>query len=254
MKTLSYRLSSGLLAGILTIQGSCAFAAAADADTEPVQELGVVTVKSQTPTLFPYRKAWRAFEVFELHHQLAPRAPLRFVLALRDRQVDGASANALALNLVSDKAAIPIVLDAERRFSLPRDQQAWDDNADLIVNRKPGLYAGLPDIRTPGVPANARRLGDLRLQCEIAWAIVKDDAGILQRAALTVLGGPCHTSMARIGIRAPKRLIGATLVAGDRREQLDARRIIADGRFFAAPYHDSSWPDDTLVEFQYAPE
>lgn len=160
----------------------------------------------------------------------------------------------LALHLVSDNASLPIALDAERRFALPRDQQAWDDNADLIVNRKPGLYIGLPDIRTPGVPDNARRLGDLRLQCEIGWAIVKDDVGLLQRTAFAVLGGPCHTSMARIGVRAPRRLVGATLIAGERREPLDAKRIIANGRFFAAPYHDGSWPDDTLVEFQYAAE
>lgn len=253
MNTQSSRLARGLLAGILTFQALTALAAPA-AEEEPVQELGVVTVKSSTPTLFPYRKAWRAFEVFEQHHQLAPWAPLRFMLALRDRQVDGVSGNALALNLVSDKASTPVLLDAERRFTLPRDQQAWDDNADLVVNRKPGLYIGLPDIRTPGVPADARRLGDLRLQCEIAWAIVKDDVGILQRTALTVLGGPCHTSMARIGVRAPKRLSGVTLVAGERRESLDARRILADGRFFAAPYHDGSWPDDTLVEFQYVAE
>lgn len=77
MKSRLCQLSRGLLAGIGLIHSLSAFAAA---DTEPVQELGVVTVKSQTPTLFPYRKAWRAFEVFAQHHQLAPDASLRFVL------------------------------------------------------------------------------------------------------------------------------------------------------------------------------
>lgn len=249
MKTLS-------LIGVFLLEFALPAAIAAENPPVPaaeaVQELEAVTVTGhKDPAILPYRKALKALDAFDLHHALAPAAPPRFALRLRPRQVDPGG-EPLTLHLVGNETDMDIPLAADHSFSLPRDQKALDEGADLIANRKKGLYFGAPHIRSPGVPADARRLGDLRLECEMNWAVIKDEVNFVQRLAAEALGGLCHTSLARIGFRTPRALAAATLVAGERREALAANRIGKDGETFMPPLHDRSWPDDTLIEFVFA--
>jgi hypothetical protein len=45
----------------------------------------------------------------------------------------------------------------------------------------------MPDVRTPGVPATMRRLGDLRLECRVLVDIAKNYLGFLFRASINTL-------------------------------------------------------------------
>jgi len=58
-------------------------------------------------------------------------------------------------------------LDDDHSFSLPRDVEAADEGAYVKTNRKAKSFAWRVDIRSPRLPSNARRLGDLRLECTI---------------------------------------------------------------------------------------
>jgi hypothetical protein len=51
-------------------------------------------------------------------------------------------------------------------------------------------------------------------------------------------------------------LAGATLVSGGRREPLSPKLILANGLAYNInpALHDKSWSDNTLIEFEFAPE
>jgi len=232
-------------------------ALAAETQTKPeaeaIEELEVVTVNGVTdPAFLPYASALKALAAFDKHRALAPAAMPRFKLVLKQQTIDPSCA-ALALGLVGSEGAINIPLAADGSFTVPHETPLVGEGADLLLNRSRSLYRVFPDIRSPGVPGNARRLGDLRLECEMIWSYLKAELGLVTRTTLVALGGACHTGLATFTFRAPARLSGAALVFGDRREALTARRLPNNGLGYAPPLHDRSWPDDTLVEFESAP-
>lgn len=83
-------------------------------------------------------------------------------------------ADGLSLRLASDSVSIPITIDTDGRFAIPRSQAAYDADATFILNKKNGLFTYYPDIRTPGLPQNVRRLGDLRLECFVWQAVARE--------------------------------------------------------------------------------
>jgi hypothetical protein len=109
------------------------------------------------------------------------------------------------------------------------------------------------DIRTPGLRDNARRLGDLRLECKVSVAIAKKDVPFwLVAAANTVLltGDWCSklTGEAKgLSYLSPAELTAATLIQGERKLALTTNQ-----RNYTVPIGDPSWEDDALVELSYA--
>lgn len=159
----------------------------------------------------------------------------------------------LKLRIVGDNVNIEVPIAADLTFSVPRDDSAAKDDADLRLSTKKGLFRWRPDIHTAGIPLGTRRLGDLRLECEVRWAVDKFDASLIKLAYLVPLGGVCHTSRSRVFYSTNAPITGATLVSGSRRERLPVERLDAKDRArYAPPLHDQSWPDDTLVEFESA--
>jgi len=221
--------------------------ALAQENTEPVQQVAVSGTKD--PDWKSYRKMLDGLNAFDKYHALAPQADLRFIL--RPQKPD-LSISDLKLRIVGDSANIDVPIAADYTFALPRDDAAAKDDADLRLNSKKGLFRWRPDIHTAGLPAGTRRLGDLRLECEVRWAVDKFDASFLQLAYIVPLGGACHTSRSRVFFTTNAPFASATLVSGTRREKLpEVRMDAADHTRYAPPIHDSSWPDDTLVEFEY---
>jgi hypothetical protein len=94
-------------------------------------------------------------------------------------------------------------------------------------------------------------MGDLRLQCEMNWAFI--DIGAALRTAASPFGNPCQNNWLNIGFSAPRPLNSATLVSGKRRETLAQKHIRANGQTYTPPLSDQTWPDDTLIEFEFAP-
>jgi hypothetical protein len=235
---------------LLSISGAVLAGQSAETAAAPDQPVPTVAVTgTKDPDWKPYRKMLDGMNAFDKFHALAPQAELKFIL--RPQKPD-ATIDDLKLRIVGDHSSIDIPIAADSSFSLPRDESAAQDDADLRLNAKKGLFRWRPHIETAGLPPGTRRLGDLRLECEVRWAIDKFEASFLQLAYLVPLGGVCHTSRSRIFYGASSPILSATLVSGARREKLPAERMNRyDRTRYAPPLHDGSWPDDTLVEFEF---
>lgn len=221
-------------------------AGASSTTSEAPQVLEVSGVKD--PDWKPYRRMLKGLDAFdEFHQQLAPLADLRFVLRPNGAKISFAD---VTLRIAGPTTSIAIPVAADGTFVIPRSQAAADDNAEMVVNKKKNLLRWRPEIHTPHVPDNARRLGDLRLSCRVMWATEKDDMPFFQRTALATIGGPCTSSMVHLFFGTPRTLVSATLVEGERRLPLPLNK---DATGFAPPLHDAKWGNDALVLLEYVP-
>ena len=97
---------------------------------------------------------------------------------------------------------------------------------------------------------NMRRLGDLRLECEVRSAIAKADMNFVFRSAIaaaTLGRGVCQSAHMQMGFFAGKKIKDLTLVSGTRRQALTRFA----GPHYFPPVWDKSWPDDSLIEFRF---
>ncbi len=227
---------------------------------------------TRDPVNKSYRKMLNGMALFEKLHGLAPDASLRFKLLPRqlDTKMDG-----IVVEIVGGTVTIPVALAADRTFTLERDQQALDENAAVMPNRKASSMTWRTDIRTPGLPPNTRRLGDLRLECHVGM-----EAGLISNT-LPVIGlvtnliqgmlDFCNGSDVPYLFFSERPLFSVTMVAGTRREILSVDELYAGVSFgrtskadlaycdcqvlldrtYFLPLGDRSWPDDTLIEFEY---
>jgi hypothetical protein len=221
----------------------------------------------------PYRRMLAGMELFENRRHLAPQAELRFKLLPRRADTD---MRMVDLELVGDSFARPVTLAADNTFALERHPRALKENASVRPNRKAGTMTWRADIRTPGLPPGTRRLGDLRLECEVGM-----EAGLISNRRPFPFGwmealfreGPkyCHGGAPRYLYFAERALWSVTLVSGERHEVLPVDRLYGGAtrdptwkddlpycdcevlmdRAYFLPLGDASWPDDTLVHFEY---
>ncbi|MGW8390670.1 hypothetical protein [Pseudoduganella sp. HUAS MS19] len=221
-------------------------------DTTPSVEVQGV----KNPDMKSYRAVVAGLDAFEEHHALAPAVPeLRFRLAAREGQEQTAG-DALYLRIVGNGDPVPVPIARDGTFSLPRVQSAIDDDADLILNRKKGVLKGYPDIRTPGLPENVRRLGDLRLECQVMIAIAKKEMGLMMKLfvnTVTMTSNWCAMSFdkkkVRFSFRSLRPLEGAEIVDGGRRERIETSDFS-----YRSPIGESDWSNEARIELRYAPE
>ncbi|MDL2356863.1 MAG: hypothetical protein QFF03_16550 [Pseudomonadota bacterium] len=239
-------------------------AASAETAVQVVEVAGLRDVDEKR-----YRKIFKGMEVFEENHQLAPAASLRFRLYPRSKN---ASFAGLRVNLSRDGTNMPIALDDDHSFRLPKSADMAKDDALVTTNKKLGTYAWRVDIRTPGLPPNTRRLGDLRLECKVDMKgaelrqMIRDPSIM----ALVAVSDPCTFRTFTNPFFADRPVFNVTLVSGTRRESIasdwlygnstrvmpDAMYELVDWRYtrdrqYIPPIADSNWPDDTLLEFDY---
>jgi hypothetical protein len=233
----------------MLVLGSSIAGAHAQTETAAVPAAApLVEVSSvRNPALKSYRQMFKGVDAFQDHHQLAPATDLRFVLAADDNAV---RLDELTLRIAGDNTSIPVPLTKDGTFTPEKIQAAVDDNADIVSNKKKKLLHWHADIRTPNVPDHARRLGDLRLECEISWAVRQHEMSFVVRNGIKLVGGLCHSSHVTLHYQAPRALAAVTLVPGERREALAINK--KDPRIFTPPVVDTSWNDDTLIEYEYA--
>jgi hypothetical protein len=222
------------------------------AEASAVQSVKVSGVKD--PEIKSYRALVSGLDAFDKYRRLAPNAlELRFRLSSVSTN-SAINFQNLILQLRSDSTLIPVPVFADGTFLLPRNKEAEVENADLVLNKTKGQLRGRPEVRTPGVPENMRRLGDLRLECEVYFAIAKHEMNMLQRAAMataTLGSGPCQSKRMHMGFPANYTITALTLVSGDRRVALKPGVPNFSGRHYFPPNGDKEWPDDTLLEFQF---
>jgi hypothetical protein len=215
---------------------------------------GVVHVDAmKNPEMRSYRAIAAGLDAFDEFHALAPAVPkLLFSVRPRDGAVpDGQPQTA---RLSGDDFSLALPVDADGLFAMPRSQQAWDANAELIMDRKPRELRLWPWVRTPGLPENQRRLGDLRLECKVFVAIAKKEApfymvALANTALLTSDWCGFFKDQGRQWTeRVPAPLAGAVLREGDRRLALRVR-----GRKFELPIADAGWSNDAIIDLEFAP-
>jgi hypothetical protein len=218
-----------------------------------------------------YRRIVQGMDLFERRHGLAPNASLRFRLLPRSRETN---MEGIALSIASDTLTIPVPVAADNTFVLERSQRALDEDAVVVPNRRARTMTWCTDIRTPGLPPNTRRLGDLRLECLVGMEadLVSNTRSIAgQIARLITDVGYCEQRVPEYLFFAERALWNVTLIHGSRRESLSVDHLYAGisrapmtaselrycdcevllDRTYYAPLGDRSWPDDTLLAFEY---
>jgi hypothetical protein len=219
-----------------------------------------------------YRKMVQGMALFEKRHALAPQATLRYKVLPRKRDTDMSE---LSLQIVGERFRAAVPLGADHTFTLARYPQALKEDAIVHSERRARTLTWRAEIRTPGLPPNARRLGDLRLECEVGMEaeLVSQYPSALGRLFDLVSDSReyCSRSYVPYLFFAERPLFSVTLISGARRETLSVGQMyagVAHGRTTKAdlpycdcealldrayilPLGDRSWPDDTRVELEY---
>src|ERR1044071_5330193 len=148
----------------------------------------------------------------------------------KDDPVAVPSMRDIQLEVVGDSFAAPVALAPDNTFALERRAAALKENASVRPNRKAKTMTWRAEIRTPGLPPDTRRLGALRLECEVGM-----QAGLISNYRPLLFGlldpflreGPedCRRKEPRHRFFAERPIFGVTLVAGDRREALPLARL-----------------------------
>jgi len=269
----SRRTLSVCLTGFIVILVSAAAYAQRSAGGGKDSGVQTITVTAAgDPVDKSYRRMVLGMDLFERNRALAPDAQLRFKLLPRRKETDMSS---IRVEIVGETVEIPVKVASDNTFTLERIQKALDEDASVRPNRKAQTMTWRTEIRTPGLPPDTRRLGDLRLECAVGMEadLVSNRRSALQRIA--DLFGATRNYCSRIKPRyfffAERPLFSVTLSSGARRETLSADMLYASAldrpmskedfafcdcevlldRAYFLPLGDRSWPDDTRVEFEY---
>lgn len=229
----------------------------------------VTVVSTRDPVDKSYRKMVAGMDRFERLHALAPQATLRFQLLPRlpTTELDG-----ITMRVVGDSVSLPVEVAPDHTFTLERNARALAEDAALIASRKTSTLTWRVQVRSPGVPEGMRRLGDLRLECQVGVT-----AGLLSNNArlfawlgnlLTDPDNICGGADGNYLFFAERPVFGVTLHHGGRSTALPFDSMYAGGtqtaatlpfcdcqvlldRSYYAPIWDQRWPDDTLLAFDY---
>ena len=257
---------------IVLLSGSVCAADRQEKSPAGTTELPPVQVKAlREPVEKSYRKIVQGMDVFERRRNLAPNASLRFKLLPRHRDTN---MQGIALSIEGESVSIPVAIAPDNTFVLERSPQALREDAVVTPNRQARTLTWRTDIRTPGLPPNTRRLGDLRLECHIGMeaGLVSNARSIVAEMVRAVTdAGYCDQRVPEYFFFAERPLWSVMLVHGNRRAFLPvdymyagiSREAMTAGdlrycdcevlidRAYYAPLGDRSWPDDTLLVLEY---
>lgn len=239
----------------------------AQAPQTPVATVHVPYVRD--PVDKSYRKMIKGMDRFQRDRAYAPNATLRFRLLPR---LPNADMTGITLRVAGDTITLPIRLAPDNSFVLERNAQALREDAAVVANRKSTSMSWRAWVQTPGLPPGTRRLGDLRLECRVGM-----DSGLVSNTspmfawltnALTDTEQICSKDDGNYLFFAERPIFTVILRHGARTEVLPFKLLYAGGnetpeslpfcdcqvlldRSYYAPIWDASWPDDTLVSFEY---
>jgi len=242
-----------------------ALAAAAHAQDAPPR---VTVAATRDPVDKSYRKMVAGMDRFERLHALAPQATLRFELLPRlpDTQLEG-----ISLRVAGDTTSMPVPVAPDHTFTLARNAQLLKEDAALIASRKTSTLTWRAQVRSPGVPAGMRRLGDLRLECQVGVeaGLVSNNSRLFAWLGelLTDPDRVCAAPEGNYLFFADRPVFSVTLHDGARSATLPFRALYAGGtqtpetlpfcdcqvlldRSYYAPVWDRGWSDDTLLSFE----
>ena len=178
---------------------------------------------------------------------LAPNAPLRFHIA---NYAGNAELTDLKLRVSADDGADarPVRIEPDGTFSLPpADYQRGIYT--LMANRKAGTMRIRPLLLSPGSTPEDLRLGDLRLFCQVGWAIVKHDASFFARTMAGAIGGICNSKRVAIFLRMDRPVAKATATTSSGERALTVGR---NGDSYRLPTYDRTLDNETRIRVTYA--
>ncbi|MGA9334130.1 MAG: hypothetical protein WBV39_07630 [Rudaea sp.] len=189
-----------------------------------------------------YRDLLAGVAAFKKYRHYAPDATLSFYLAPRSKI---AASPALILQLQTAGSQIDVPVAENGQFALPTEKDAGGDDGYLVANRAAGTVGVVPTVRSAGDTDTVLRLGDLRLQCEVSWAIEKQNVPKAIRSFFFLAGRMCHSSRIAVNyFHAVRKLRKALLIYAGRQVNVV---IAQDGHTYRPPLGDTKWPDDALV-------
>lgn len=263
----------GLLPALLAA-AACAAPVAARAQA-PARDLPPVTIAAKADDKLvekSYRRMLAGMDLVESRRALAPEATLRFRLYPRE---PGTDVHGATVDVIGTQTMFAVDVAPDQTFTLPRNPAALQENAAVVANQRRASMTWRADIRTPGLPANVRRLGDLRLECEVGMAagLVSEPRSFMSRIASALLDTPdyCRRAEPHYLFFAERPVFSVTLVDGERRAVLPVDRLYAAAsakpdlrdelplcdcrllvdRTYYLPLDDAGWSNDTRVEFDY---
>lgn len=231
-------------------------AGAAEPDKDETRTVHVNAIRN--PELHSYRAVVAGLDKFDELHALAPAVPqLRFQVEARSGKTLGDEP--LVARIAADEFSIPLSLDQDLRFTVPRSEAAYDAKAELVLNRKKRQARFETWVRTPGLADNQYRMGDIRLDCQVKIAIAKEEIpfwvnGLINGFMLTTdwcswFKGETPKGGDRTWSReAAAKLSAATLRDGER-----SMALKIEGKRFKLPIGDTSWSNDAIIELEFAP-
>lgn len=272
MSTRPFRLATRLILAS-ALAAACLGTAAQDKAAGTLPQVTIAAKANRDPVEKSYRKMVRGMDLFEKQRAaMAPNASLRFKLLPRKRETE---MDRIEMEVIGTTVAFDVAVAPDHTFTMERDPKAFDENAQVIPNRKAQTMTWRTEIRTPGLPPNTRRLGDLRLECQVGMeaGLVSNTTNVIGRLARVILDTPayCDRKAPLYLFFADRPLFSVAMVNGPRREILSIDKLYAAAsddlnlngdlpycdcevlvdRTYVLPLGDRSWPDDTLVEFEY---
>ena len=265
--SIRHRILALAVAGAALLAPAIPALAQAAPEAAPMQTVRVPFVRDPVDKSYP--KMIKGMDRFQREHALAPNATLRFRLLPRlpNSKLDGVTLRVLGDNV---SAQVPIAPDYS--FVLPRNEQALRENAAVIASRRSDSMTWRAWVQTPGLAPGTRRLGDLRLECRVGM-----DAGLISNSspmfgwlsnALANTDQVCSNADGNYLFFADRPVFSVILRHGARTEVLPFKMLYAGGdqtretlpfcdcqvlleRSYYAPLWDKSWPDDTIIDFDY---
>ena len=124
---------------------------------------GTATAQANDGEWMSYRDAYRAMVVFEKYGKPKQFIQNQFQVMGRDRN---AAVDGLQLTLTGKTIHLNLPLDATGRTVFPLLKLAYDENAALVLNRRPGQYVFRSRVSINVRPDGVYDSADLRAACE----------------------------------------------------------------------------------------
>jgi hypothetical protein len=214
----------------------------------PVQLATVVVRGAANPERIRYSDLLAGVDAFNKYRHYAPAAALSFFLL--DEKPAAPTAPAVSLVLRTDAKDIAVPVATDGKFDLPTTAQVGGKDGYLVANRAARTVGVEPTVRSTADTDTAIRLGDLRLQCEVSWAIEKQNVPKSVRSFFFLGGGMCHSSKIAVNYFHGKHQLAAAMLS-DKGKRIPLK-ILRDGVTYWVPLGDTSWPDDADVTLIFA--
>ena len=121
-------------------------------------------------------------------------------------------------------------------------------NWALVGDCYRGALAVRPLVMSSGTSASDRRLGDLRLQCEVGWRIAE---ATIAAVPGTFVAAPaaCKSSDAALYAASHRAVLGGSVVHKATSRPVT---VAGDGFGYRVPLHDKALPDAARVRLRFA--